>query len=200
MARRGGRPLSRSRGSKPEKRTIYVFTEGRLTEPLYVNALKSLPRVRERTALKIEVRGEHTVPRPLVELAVQKAREPEVDEVWCIFDVDDHPRLSEAVALAEEHGIKVVVSNPCFELWLILHERDQTAALTTKQAVRDAQTIAGVNGKSLDAATLLPRRIDAVQRAEKLDANHERNGHPLPHNNPSTGMPALLKAIEGTAG
>ena len=46
------------------------------------------------------------------------------DEVWAVFDRDDHPRFDEAVVKCEEQNVGVGRSNPCFELWLILHEQD----------------------------------------------------------------------------
>ena len=46
------------------------------------------------------------------------------DEVWCVHDVDDHPRLDEARIMARDNDISLAVSNPCFELWLLLHFRE----------------------------------------------------------------------------
>ena len=41
-----------------------------------------------------------------------------------MFDRDEHPHFDAAVELCKAHHIGVGRSNPCFELWLILHERD----------------------------------------------------------------------------
>jgi len=55
-------------------------------------------------------------------------REKEVNllynSVWCVFDVDDHPRVADARQMAADNGIELAISNPCFELWLLLHFRD----------------------------------------------------------------------------
>ena len=48
----------------------------------------------------------------------------ERDEVWAVFDRDEHPRFDDAVKLCEKHGVRVGRSDPCFELWLILHEQE----------------------------------------------------------------------------
>ncbi len=53
-----------------------------------------------------------------------KRRMQEYDEVWCILDVEtpDHRKtLEEALRTAQEHGIQVCLSNPCFEVWLLAH-------------------------------------------------------------------------------
>ena len=61
------------------------------------------------------------------------------DEVWCIFDRDDHHRFDEATRVAKKAGIRTAISNPCFELWLILHARQQTAFISTSDALRPRQ-------------------------------------------------------------
>jgi hypothetical protein len=44
-----------------------------------------------------------------------------------MFDRDEHPNFARAIDLADRHGIKLAMSNPCLELWFILHFEDQTA-------------------------------------------------------------------------
>lgn len=38
------------------------------------------------------------------------------DEVWGVFDIDEHPNLPEVRELAAENGIELAISNPRFEL------------------------------------------------------------------------------------
>jgi hypothetical protein len=45
-------------------------------------------------------------------------REP---EAWCLFDRDEHGEVDTAVAEASRNGVRVAVSHPCIELWLLLH-------------------------------------------------------------------------------
>ncbi len=49
------------------------------------------------------------------------------DEVWCVFDCDDHPDLPQTMALLRDHGIGIASSNSCFDLWILLHAADQRA-------------------------------------------------------------------------
>jgi len=46
------------------------------------------------------------------------------DQIWAVFDRDAHPRFQDAVKLCAKSGVKVARSNPCFEVWLILHFQD----------------------------------------------------------------------------
>ena len=57
----------------------------------------------------------------------------EDDEFWVLFDTDHHVRdthlrgTTEALAQARQVGFEVAISNPCFELWLLLHHEEVTA-------------------------------------------------------------------------
>lgn len=201
MARRERRStsLTRRTATRRERRTIVVFTEGVGSEPDYVNALKRASGVREKTAIDLQVDPRHGVPMTLVEHAVERTRDDEVDECWCVFDVEwpqNHPGLREALALAERHGVRVAVSNPCFELWLILHFADHTAHVSTETAERMSRRLEGREGKRIDGERYMEHRATAAARAESLTRRHERDGTTFPDDNPSSSMGALLAAVE----
>ncbi|MEJ2858745.1 MULTISPECIES: RloB family protein [unclassified Saccharothrix] len=204
MARRTtGKDLRRRTGTRPERRTILIFCEGVASEPDYINGLKRLPEVRGNTAISIEVDPHPGVPFRLVTAAIERAADPEIDECWCVFDVEypqRHPRLGEAISLATKHGIRVAVSNPCFELWLILHFENQTAHLSTDQAERRSRQLDGRSGKHIEADLYMPRRHEAARRAAALAERHARNGVSSPDDNPSSTIYELLAAIERPPG
>lgn len=185
--------------TRPERRTVVVFCEGEASEPDYLSGLRRLPEVRRNAAVDIEIASTQGVPLTLVKAAVERGRDAEVDECWCVFDVEwprNHPNLEEAVELARVHGVRLAVSNPCFELWLILHHEDRTASLTTKEAERRSRALDGRAGKRIDAASYLPHRQVAAARAASLAERHRRDGTMFPHDNPSSGLGQLLTAIE----
>ena len=178
---------------------MVVFCEGEASEPDYVAGLKRLPEIRGRTMIAIEIDPAHGVPLTLVERAVKRSADPEVDECWCVFDVEwprHHPNLRQAVELARHNNIGLAVSNPCFELWLILHLREQTGCLTTADAERNSRRLDGRAGKRIDPAHYLPHRRTAVQRALALAERHAANGSAFPKDNPCSTMTDLLVAIE----
>lgn len=197
--RRGGKPLTRRSGRRPELRTILVFCEGVNSEPDYVKAVKRLPRVAGNTALDLRIHPERGVPLTLVQMAAAHMSDPEVDECWCIFDVESprpHPNLTEAKALARKNGVHLAISNPCFELWLILHFQDWSACVDTGPAERRSRELEGRPGKSIDGDLYMSKRQAASRRAERLDERHERNSTAFPHDNPSSGMYKFLRAVE----
>ena len=200
VRRRQPKQLKRSVAQRAELRTIIVFTEGSNSEPDYVNGLKRLPHIRGDVSLRLEIHPDHRVPLTLVRMAVERSRDPEVDECWCIFDVEwpkNHPNLRAAVALAEENGIRLAVSNPCFELWLILHHQDHHKFGHTAAVESLSRSIDGRPGKSVDASRYLPLRKEAVRRAKLLAARHEREETVFPNGNPSSGMYLFLQSLEG---
>ena len=203
--RRSG-SLRRQVGVRDPKRTFLVFCEGEKTEPAYLKALRRESAVRDGASVDIRV-DEGTsgaVPLTLVEAAAKaRARssgeEGEIDEVWCVFDVEwpqNHPNIGRALARVRE-GVRVAVSNPCFELWLALHFEDQNAWLGTNDATRLRRSRDGSTGKGLDGATYMPRRAAAARRARSLDLRHEGNGTKFLRDNLSSGMYRFLEAIEG---
>lgn len=123
----------------------------------------------------------------------------EIDEFWCVFDVEwptNHPGLKDAMRLANQNSVKLAVSNPCFELFLILHFQDQSGWLDNHDAFRLRQSLDGSTGKGLDAGKYMPLTAMEARRAAKLDNLHLQNATPFPDNNPSSGMYRLLRTVE----
>jgi hypothetical protein len=119
------------------------------------------------------------------------------DEIWCVFDVDDHADLQGAIGRADQHGIKVAVSHPCIELWFILHFEDQTAYIERQHAQSRSKTLLGCK-KLLTEQALLElagRHEEAARRAKKLDRKHEGDGSP-PRSNPSSEVWQVVEQIK----
>jgi RloB-like protein len=200
------RSLKRMVAIRRPRKTIVVFCEGEKTEPQYLQALKQERSVRDVAAIDLRVEIGHggDVPRTLVSLAVSardRAAEErdEVDEFWCVFDVEqpkNHPGLGEARRRAEANGIKLAISNPCFELWLILHFQSHGGWLDNDGARRLRRRLDGSADKSLEAVKYMPLVADAARRAVELEKRHQRNGASFPDDNPSSGMHLLISAAE----
>ncbi len=188
--------------SSAARREILVFTEGEKTEDGYL-----LPwRRAYRDAVLLEIDPFHGVPLSLVERAVatkkaeardeRRGRGRAHDEIWCVFDINSHPNVPEAIQQAEAHGIGLAISNPCIELWFILHFQDQTAYLSRHQAQSVARALLSC-GKTLTrpAMELLYNGYEnARDRAQRLDTKHDGDGSP-PGSNPSSSVWSLIEAI-----
>lgn len=133
MIRRSIPNLRRTTGKKSAKKKFILYCEGENTEPKYFAAL-----AREwcGALIAVETIPAVGVPRTIADRATDRQRAlkrnrrktPDSfeleDEVWAVFDRDEHANFDEAVTKCMDNGVGVARSNPCFELWLILHVED----------------------------------------------------------------------------
>ena len=117
----------------------------------------------------------------------------EYDEVWCVFDVDEHPHLTEALDQAQANGIGVALSNPCFELWILLHFQDQRAHIERHKLQSLCREHLPDFVKVAAYSDLRDRYDAAVGRAEALAKWQEEQGRT--HANPSTGVHSLTERL-----
>lgn len=202
--RRGTRPLRRSVTNVALRREILVFSEGERTEEDYL--LFWSRRHRDVLVHLDDFRGP---PRQLIDRAVSTKKRSEkearrgrgraYDEVWCIFDVDDHPDIHEVRTIARDHGVQLAITNPCLELWFVLHFEPRTAYTDRKAAQRASLVLLGC-GKALTdqaLARLEARHSIARTHAKTLDEKHSGDGSPA-GSNPSSGVWALVDQIRET--
>ena len=117
------------------------------------------------------------------------------DEVWCVFDIDDHPQVGDAKQQARDNGIQLAISNPCFELWVLLHFQDQRKHISRAQLRAACRKYLPAYKKDLPIEKLNPRYDQAARRARTLDAWQQEQGRQ--DANPSTGVYRLTQAIRG---
>jgi hypothetical protein len=198
---RSGRP-KRSVSRAEVRRQILVFVEGAHADEEYIVNWHRL----NRTHVRVTIAEERGAPTMLVDLAVKaksdaarderRRRGAVWDEIWCVFDAAEHLDLREAIVKAEANGVNVAVSDPCIELWFILHFEEQTAHIGSADArLRSSVLLSCLDGLS-DAALdeLAARYLDARTRAKALDEQRSADGAP-PHSNPSTDVWKLVERI-----
>lgn len=194
--RRDDRPIGRRGPRRAPKYRILVVCEGRVTEPQYIKAFQHDVR---NTRVHVEVAEKTGVPLTAVHIASRLKKEAadradregddnlRFDIAWAVFDVDAHPNLLQALTLATEQDVQVALSNPCFELWALLHFEDQRSHIE-RDAVASAlrRHLPGYE-KALPYSKLKSQYKEAVQRALSLAAEASR--HADPRRNPTTGGP-----------
>ena len=115
-----------------------------------------------------------------------------------MFDHDDHHDVRAQVDRAKEAGLQIAFSNPCLELWFLLHFEDQTAHLDRDAAQsrcrRHLSPRKAVSDE--DFAELESRHEEARRRAIALTDRHVGNGS-WSHENPSSTMWRLVDEIRG---
>lgn len=123
--------LNRRKGTRLPNKRVHILCEGSVTEPKYLDAfIRSLAA---RVVAPGVIKGGVGVPKTIVQKCIELKRQVELesrrsgfkdlDEIWAVFDVDEHD-LSEALPLAQAHSIRCAISNPCIEIWGLLHEKE----------------------------------------------------------------------------
>jgi len=125
MAKRRTRSrASKSKKLEPRKRII-IATEGSKTEQQYFNTLKKELRLGNVELLK---KGTKSSPDQAVK-RLDKYKETysrelnKHDELWLVIDNDGRSEqtLNKVLEQAKQNKYHLADSNPCFELWLLLH-------------------------------------------------------------------------------
>jgi hypothetical protein len=167
-----------------------------VTEPEYINVV----RVREKINLvRIIIDNAGGTPKTLVDRAVEEKKRAarsqfgRYDEVWCVFDFDEHPFIPEAKQKAAANGISVAMSNPCFEFWLMLHFAYYSAPITRQAARHECERqIAGYE-KHIPGDVVFPRLDTAILNATRLARWQETRG--ASGGNPSTDVYRLVERL-----
>ncbi|MGH3972019.1 MAG: RloB family protein [Pseudonocardiaceae bacterium] len=163
---------------------------GNSTEPTYFHELK---RSLRNSAVKVKIAKKTLAPEGLVKFAseITKCSGDDFDQVWCVMDFDDFD-FERAKARAENFHVQLAVSNPCFELWLLLHHRKCTAPLCDEKHARHQLRKYVPEYKKNDLRFERFKRgvADAIQRAECLDPTGRNYGR-----DPSSGVWKLVLLI-----
>jgi len=199
---RSRRPARRA-PFKEVKPLLLVVTEGAVTEPEYLNGFArwcANPRV------EIVVEPGAGAPKSIAKTAkrLKQAAEKRArgekddnlryDEVWCVFDVDDHPGLPEAKQIAASNGLELAISNPCIELWLLLHFREQPGMQSRDQLMALLKSDLPDYDKHVDFKIYQARYDGAAERARRLEQECVRDDEE--GRNPSTGFWRLTASIQ----
>ena len=195
-----GRQGRASRPTRQQYRRILVVTEGKETERQYVESLTQTLRSKGVAVSVTTTHGDSdpvSVVRKCIQVRGDEKKKGETfDECVCLVDVDTHAHLDDAITLAKNNGIQILVSNLKFEIWLLWHVDDSTGAKTSKQLdeLMDKHNLFQKK-KHLSAKFPFHKVDDAVEAAWRADPALAacRKGA-----NPSSAMPVLIKILQGS--
>lgn len=162
-------------------RRYLVVCGGEVTERAYFNRIGS-----RRNDVSIQVRTKVCSPSQLAELAARYMADDRRDEtadsyaeVFVVVDVDDFRDHGQAQAICDKHGMRLIISNPCFEVWLIDHVRQCPAGYTTTAMVeryaKDLHVTNGPRNKYIDFGRIDGHVEDAMSNARRHNTQ-ERSG------------------------
>lgn len=189
-----------------------IVCEGKETEPRYFEGMKSaLGSVNGRKiAVAVRGSGKHTL--GLFEYAEELCRyapDP-YDHVWLVFDKDDFPaeefdcvQKKCVDASSSSCTFHALWSNPCFEIWPLLHLRYTTAPMSAaacQRALSDALTreCSATYSKSMDGLFKLvdAKRSVATANVARLAKYHASIGNNKPSiMNPGTQVAEIFEEL-----
>ncbi|HTV32791.1 MAG TPA: RloB family protein [Methylocella sp.] len=198
------RSLRRQVETKAPKPKIVIYSEGEKTERDYFEEMR---RAFHSVVVDIEIIEGAGVPLTIakeVAQAAQLARRWDRrqsyttrDEFWAVFDRDEHPNVPEAISRCEDAKVHVAFSDPCFELWLILHFKDFDRPDHRHDVQQHLETLCGdydhAKRKTTDCRKLMKFVAEAEQRAERQW--HRRKDEGDPPRRPFTTVYALTRRI-----
>lgn len=185
---------------------IVIACEGKNTEPEY---LKKCISHYSAGLVRLRVLPQRGEPIAIVEAAInekkdliQKARKSKDSfdycfRVWAIFDRDDHESYNEAILLAKKNKIDLAISNPCFELWPLLHLSNSANQDDRHQVQRRLNQIMPnyhhERGAYIDFDLIKDHFDVAHSRADQINKNCLNSGDE--YGRPSTTFHKLVKKI-----
>lgn len=180
-----------------DARLIVIATEGKDTERIYFKALAkeyTNPRVHVHILERSETEQNNSSPehvlKQLNDYKEQYALEAD-DELWLVIDKDrwTEAMLSRvATECTQDDYMHMALSNPCIELWLLLHLVDAASLSPAEQQqwlenrrksksadpylkMRLRQEMGSYHEAAYDAQMLIAHVEKAIKRAKALDKN-----------------------------
>ena len=193
----------RKRYTRERKEIILIATEGKnKTERNY---FREFNRSIKGCSIVFSD-GNNTDPVNIVHDALNSADKRDVepqngDSIYAVFDTDfkKESQISEARKLAERNGVEIIPSNPCFEVWLLLHFRYSTRGYqSNNEVIKELNDVWPEYRKNIASFQPLRNRCeDAIENARKLKQFHnETKGTEIVERcNPSSDVGKLVTRI-----
>ena len=211
-------PETRKNETLSQKKAFLIACEGECTEPNYIKNLVAVEKlnknIAEGTVVKIATH-QHSDPCGVLADLLSTHNREDFDECWIVIDRDavefkgngfgGHTKenFNKAIENALQNNVKIAFSNPCFELWIILHfeYRDTESSRDDIQdkALEKINSLLpqGKKLKNVDKlknferlySLLKEKTPSAIKFAKKLSENE------VQRKNPSTSVYRLVNAL-----
>ncbi len=178
----------RKTGIRPERHLVLIVCAG-TTEEVYFNSYRVPYLTHEIHVHKSKSPDpENVVKCALAWIKTLGVDVKDGDFAWCVFDVDQYTQenIRKARSLATQYGINTSQSNPCFEVWYLLHFNYIDVIMTPGEAETRLKGFIKGYVKTRNYSDKVKERLQtALTNAKKLG---EENGQ----NNPSTQVYDLI--------
>ena len=172
--------VSRGKTMRPN---YFVFCEGE-TEVAYTEMLRSHYRLPIHIIAKKTLQN---VTTSLVERCKAMYVQTAGDRTYLMYDLDVAEMLER---LHKVKGAVLLCSNPCFELWLLLHYQAVTARLSSADCMKKLTTVAKQYKKGSLADEMVKQLNDNARKASERAKDLQAYG------NPSTTVYRLVEELQ----
>ena len=199
---------------KTQLETIIIACEGTKTEPLYFKKIFSdlICNYKIAKSSFVIAKHGHTNPCGVLDDLLQHRENgyqySDYDHQWIVIDRDEQrvnggghtlQDFNEAIAKAKRNKILVAYSNPCFEIWFLLHIKYRDTAISRDDVLKELEESIGYTKNSDDIyEILIEQQGFAIDNAARLMESHQQGKDLNPANdNPSTSVYKLVNLLNG---
>jgi len=191
------------------KPLLLLIVEGKnVTETQY---FRQFQRQHSAFNLKILTPGSATDPEKMLETLESFWKKYDMsfsrgDRGFVVLDLDCNEKKANLIKKLEKGSeiAKFIVSNPCFEVWFVLHYRYSTHIFTDgNEVIRELKKYIPDYQKNTDVTEALSGKLDlALDNARKLVEYYEEMGYHWPSNkcNPRTDVLEIIDEIQRMGG
>lgn len=122
--------------------------------------------------------------------------------IFLVLDTDlDERRINEIKEIETEcikHNIEIITSAPTFEIWFMLHYRNNRLKFqTSKEVKKELENLNGAYTESMDMYKIIISSVDKARTtAKSLESQAIKNNGDLLKANPHTSIYKVLDAID----
>jgi len=188
-------------GNRDTRKFVVIVCEGKKTEIQYFNGFNE----RYSGVKVLPLHGKCTDAKSIIYFAEEQITKYNLnfddgDQIWCAFDVDDKPKkeIEDAINHVQSKNINIALSNPCIELWFLLHFKQISSPRTRKEVEQELKNFIKDYEKDKNVFPILKEKIPiAIKAAKILNQNHQKSGKPIlsVENNPSSQVFTMIENI-----
>ncbi len=155
-----------------------IVAEGTKTEPNYFQPFDEIDRIKVQIIMPPE--GDtSSAPTYIQERAQQYFKEYGLDDIdgdslWCVIDVDRWP-IDMITSLGQfclnTKGCSLLVSNPCFEIWLLYHKLSDLTSIDCSSSHQVKVALSNMSAGGYCNFDYIPLMETAIINARAKDSN-----------------------------
>ena len=209
------RELERRGTTRSPRKRVLIVCEGEKTEPYYFRSLIHSLGLR---AAEVQVcAGSGSAPISVVECGTRILNEDsDFDQIYFVFDKDSHASYASALSRVKNlrkkrtynnKSISAITSNPCFEVWFLMHYQAYTRPITAAGGRSACENVIRVlkkfpefynynkgNRKLIELS--VGRLEEAKENSEQVLKLCEASGTSIHYGNPTTLVHKLISALQ----